>query len=474
MLGHTRPEDETSTVLEHPKKLVHYDLRKHKSEWIDKKDRSKRSASLLVLNDDQYEPMEVDKARTKRQASSTKRTETKDWRFYHTGLTYAYKIKKILSVLNRIGKGIWTWHMDPQYQIILLTMKMELYQRYGFFVSNDLKRLLNLKSNLFLPTFKDLKVEASGAYILQKGRLMAISKHITKIKHWAKLDLIITLLPLDRLKTKTVPIKAGSMDDFITSVNEAGTELKILPHTSRDPDYIKLIYVKRMDYSNVAFVHLNEKAKAVLSINQELFWDHMHKEIKRDILPKQQSGGMMTIFQKELKTAPERTISWHVKQEVKLPSKYFSNGHDLCTYLNRGDKTQFDYEFGYDDSTNKFRIHVQNNTVVKLSKFLAGTLGFTNTLFHREMLTGDVSLLNRNINHFYIYANFIRPTEVGGRPVPLLRYSPIDMGRFGQTMYKEFLNKVYIPVSVSRLQHVEFGIYDDAGEPIKFEGGRTA
>ena len=39
MLGHTRPEDENATVLEHPKKLIHYDLRKDKSKMSDKNDK---------------------------------------------------------------------------------------------------------------------------------------------------------------------------------------------------------------------------------------------------------------------------------------------------------------------------------------------------------------------------------------------------------------------------------------------------
>ena len=78
-----------------------------------------------------------------------------------------------------------------------------------------------------------------------------------------------------------------------------------------------------------------------------------------------------------------------------------------------------------------------------------------------------------NVNHFYVYTNFIQPSQVGGKPVPLLRYIPLDVGEYGQTMYKEFLNKVYIPTNVLRLQHCEFDIFDDHGKPIEFVGGRT-
>ena len=221
-------------------------------------------------------------------------------------------------------------------------------------------------------------------------------------------------------------------------------------------------------------MHLNEHTQMFLALDQNVFWDTVNIDIKRpDLVQQNQLGSTLTLFKKEVVPPPQRPISWAVKQEVKIPSKYFSNGFDLVTYLNKGDKTQFDYEFVYDDNSNKFMIDVKNKTVLKLSKYLSSTLGFSNTTFHQERLISHVSLLNMNINHYYIYANFIQPTQVGGKPVPLLRYGPIDTGRFGQTMYKEFLNKVHIPVSVSRLQHAEFGIFDDAGEPIEFIGGRT-
>ena len=78
-----------------------------------------------------------------------------------------------------------------------------------------------------------------------------------------------------------------------------------------------------------------------------------------------------------------------------------------------------------------------------------------------------------NINHFYVYTNVIQPLKVGGKPILLLQYILLDVGEFGQTMYKEFLNKVYVPTNVARLHHCEFGIYDDQGQEIKFVGGRT-
>ena len=101
-------------------------------------------------------------------------------------------------------------------------------------------------------------------------------------------------------------------------------------------------------------------------------------------------------------------------------------------------------------------------------------MGFKKQRFHQESTEASYdSTFLTHPNHFYVYANFIHPTQVGGKPVPLLKYVPLESAPYGSTVHKEFLNKAYIPVNVSRLRHCEFGIYDDTGTLINFEGGRT-
>ena len=150
-------------------------------------------------------------------------------------------------------------------------------------------------------------------------------------------------------------------------------------------------------------------------------------------LPEKQEGCILTLFHTELITPSLSLVIWNVKHEVKVPTKYYSNGYDLCAYLNKGDKSQFDYEFGYNVQSNEFNIVARGKTVVKISKQLVTTLGFTRHGFYGKIVVGTLSLLNMNIQHLYISAKFIQ-TTVGGAPVPLLRYSLINNKLFGQTM----------------------------------------
>ena len=101
-------------------------------------------------------------------------------------------------------------------------------------------------------------------------------------------------------------------------------------------------------------------------------------------------------------------------------------------------------------------------------------MGFNKQRFHKEnTIASKPSTFPTHPNHFYVYTNFIRPTLVGGMPVPLLKYIPLESGAYGTALHKEFLYKTYVPVNVSRLRHCEFGIYDDTGTLINFTGGRT-
>ena len=187
-----------------------------------------------------------------------------------------------------------------------------------------------------------------------------------------------------------------------------------------------------------------------------------------------QSKCSIYIYPKSVSPLRSTSLEWDVEQEVKIPSKYFTNALDLCSYLNRGDKTKFSYQFGYDKMTNKFQVKVDGSTVLRISKTLSSSLGFDQEQFYNQKyIAPRKNTFNWNINHFYIYSNFIQPIQVGGKPVPLLSYIPIDAGEFGQMMHKEFQNKIYVPLNVYHLQHCEFGIYDDTGKLIDFIGGRT-
>ena len=122
----------------------------------------------------------------------------------------------------------------------------------------------------------------------------------------------------------------------------------------------------------------------------------------------------------------------------------------------------------------RFQLEVKDDIVSTMSKKLQSILGFNQTTFGKGKYEANrIPLLNRNIHHLYLYSNIISPIYVGGQRVPLLRYIPIPTSEYGDTIYKEFLNPAYLPLSVGQLQQIDIALYDDTGEEIYFEEGRT-
>ena len=152
--------------------------------------------------------------------------------------------------------------------------------------------------------------------------------------------------------------------------------------------------------SNVLFATANQNVRNFLGLPFDVFWKK--KKYFRIKLADQQKGGIVTIFHTEVEPPSSSLITWNAKSEVKVPSKYYSNGYDLCSQLNKGDRSQFDYEFGYNKQSNKFNIITRGKAVVKISKELASTLEFSRHVFHKETVMGTPSMLNMNINHLYI------------------------------------------------------------------------
>ena len=198
-------------------------------------------------------------------------------------------------------------------------------------------------------------------------------------------------------------------------------------------------------------------------LDRDVIWEKTsYTDLKPVVKTFAGQGSGFRIYLKNLIPSTKQSLAWFKEEDLKLPPKHYSHPQDLCAQLNRGDKAKFNYEFGYNTTTHKFHVYVRDDTVVYLSPTLSKRLGFDKQRFYREnTIATRPSLIASHVHHFYVYSNFIAPTQVGGKPVPLLKYIPLETGEYGATMFTEFLNKSYVPVNVSRLQNCEFGIYDN-------------
>ena len=388
---------------------------------------------------------------------------------------YDNKLSSLVNVLNTLAPQLWRWEYDSVTRAIWFFMIEASSQSYGFYISKDLQTLLSLKSQLFVPAHRFPYANLSGAFLLEPEKLLQISNRVTTHADWDKLKLTFKLLPFHRIQVKEIPIMENDLTSFIT-VSAAIRKQCADYGLSVVYKHSKLVITQMNDaVPNVLFIEFNQELQEALYLKQDLFWNSKTTTyVMKQSQPIKKHGCGIRIYLTSLLPLSNLPLRWHLKEDIKLPSKYYNNAHDLCLQLNQGKKTKFFYEFRYDDETHKFHLNVRGSTVVSISSKLASLLGFDRNQFYKnDYVASYPSTLNTSIYFFYIYCNFIRSTQVGGKLVPLLRYIPIDAGNYGETVYKEFINKVYVPVHVSRLRHCEFEIYDDTGSPIQFVGGRT-
>ena len=242
---------------------------------------------------------------------------------------------------------------------------------------------------------------------------------------------------------------------------------------AKDDTSLTWVYKHRFDDKNqpVAFIHFNDALEIQLEVKQMIMVDPI-KCVGKVENPKSIQGGVITVYLKEVTPPPYELESWTPSREIKLPSKYYSTVFEFIQVLNKAHIN--DYTFSFDKSKDRFIVNVVNRCVVKISNRLKTILGFDKTIFFNETCEATrAPLLDKNIHHFYLYTNIIVPTHVGGAEVPLLRYIPITNAEYGQTLFVEWNNLTYLPVSVSELRQVELALYDDTGERVSFTDGRT-
>ena len=483
LLGYISDDNIASGALESTEKVKTFDLQTLSSQWSSKIDSSptryrrgtKLSSSVGKFMTQHFKMV---RKRDKERCEALLKEEAAKVTPDKVSLTsdkraYDNKVLSLLNVLNQLAPTLWTWRYDVYHNIILLNLRPTSNQVYGFYVSKDLQKILGLTHQLFLPSSKFPYGDQSNTFLLQTNRVLTLSHKLQHVSDWNKLDLKIALLPFHRMDVKEIAFKGmKTHEQLIQAMSKACAPYGV---TMSRPDSKLLIKNSNdIESSNVALIELNEELMRTFALKRNVFWRKGASDYIIDATHTIEDGCGIRIYMKNIKRIPLETLQWDVEQEVKLPAKYYNNPHDLCVHLNRGDKTKFSYEFGYNDISNKFHVYVRESTVVRISATLASVLGFNQSQFYlQNTIASHPSTLITNVNHFYVYTNFIQPSQVGGKPVPLLRYIPLDVGEYGQTMYKEFLNKVYIPTNVSRLQHCEFGIFDDHGKPIEFVGGRT-
>ena len=453
-------------LLEDEKKIVSYDMRQHSREWI------------LAMS-----------------TTNNKVTQRE------------LQVVTILTIFNRLMGNVfwWTWNKNVYLRFTQKIVK----NPYGVFVSDHLKDILNLHTNLILPMehFWNLKRDNVGMFPMNEASLQVGGDMTKEAFTWNKDKRFdFTLLPTHRMKKVKVVIPSENrIERFIDKFNQEMKKYGLVAACSyrevvdkdsdnkkkvadkdadkKKPDKKKKVadkvlieYTNHFDTSDIAFISLHNKTFNVNDKYMTYFYapkvfTYPLKLKKEGSIPKCE----ILIWKKEVELNYHEDIKW--KCDIELPTKYYKNEQQLLAVLNDHSKVKdmkLDYLFSFNMETDRFHLDVKNGFILKISKKLQSILGFNQNKFEEGSYTAIHSAqINQSIYHFYLYSNIIAPIHVGGTRVQLLCYVPFPNVDYGDVVYKEFLTPIYVPVCVNQLQQVDIAVFDDAGERINFEQGRT-
>ena len=441
----------TFPYLEHANALVTYDMRAHEQEWITETRRSL------------YDWLNV--VGKKGPTAETTRYRNED------------HIYALLNILNRIGKNLWYWSYRENKICFEYTCTLNDVV-YAFHLSDALQKVLHMSKQLFVPHphFKVFPQTDVQMFESTNKALNCLSQPIDHSVKWEPTKFQVTLLPLHRMKKVVVRLPSSTLTNFIALVVSKMEKYGLTVRRTTAGSDAKLTWVYKCHFTDkkqaVAFIHFNQAMEDQLECYHSMVWNPIKFEGR--VKSKTIEGAAMTVYLKEVTPPSYKLESWTPISEIKLPSKYYSTTHDMIQVLNNRHITAHNYTFTFNKQVNRFVLNVQHRCVVKISHRLKTILGFDKTVFFNETYQARrAPLLDKNIHHFYLYTNIVQPSLVGGEEVPLLRYIPITNAEFGQTVFMEWQNPTYLPVTVSELRQVELALYDDTGQPIHFSDGRT-
>lgn len=168
-----------------------------------------------------------------------------------------------------------------------------------------------------------------------------------------------------------------------------------------------------------------------------------------------------------------------VKRKCEIRSGRYASMGELLSEINRI-LINYDLEkvvsFYYDSLRNEtFLMLREQEHSVMMSRDVAWVLGFEPDVEYAAEINRSQNPpdINAGFTSLYVYSSVVSPRHVGDSLVPLLRTVPITESERNSTVFFEFSNVQYSPVSNTSTDLIEVDIRRDDGERVSFRSGKV-
>lgn len=155
-----------------------------------------------------------------------------------------------------------------------------------------------------------------------------------------------------------------------------------------------------------------------------------------------------------------------------ISTGFYATPQILLDEINRNLPDNFSLE--HIALSNKIKLTLPPRSSINFSSNLKFLLGFEKAEMNNSHTAERCIDMMINKNILYIYSNITKEIIVGHYFVPLLRTLVTSIDNHGDYVNESFKTPHYLPISTSRINHIEIEIRDGLGDLIDFKFGRVS
>lgn len=163
-------------------------------------------------------------------------------------------------------------------------------------------------------------------------------------------------------------------------------------------------------------------------------------------------------------------------QRAYVPSGYYEDGPALVEALNQGYSHDIGAKFSFNKTTGRFGLTFRSTGpyTFLMSEELQRYMGFDLPVNQKSFgAIGDIDFnADRGLNLMYVYCDVASHSIVGDTKAPLLRVCNVT-GKHKDFVRHTYVQPHYVPVGRHEFDTIEIAIYNELGNPMPFQYGKS-
>jgi hypothetical protein len=169
-----------------------------------------------------------------------------------------------------------------------------------------------------------------------------------------------------------------------------------------------------------------------------------------------------------------------LRKLVNIKAGHYPSAKELLQQIRHVTPDWFEGNIKFDKTSQTCSVNLPNKHQLVINNDLAQMLGFDRGYFmnfnpngsDKKVKATNMTDLSARSRLVYIYTNVVKDILVGSQYSPILKIISVA-GTFGDMIYKDFQNPLYLPTKLDHIPYIEISLRHDNGNLVQFEYGKS-